>query len=165
MASRCSLSNGLAKKGTPSGGETRIPALTTMIGRSGRSLRSRAISPDTVESGHVQVGDDEIGGVPRDYLQRGQAVGRGEHRIALVLEEEGQRVADGRIVVDHQDGLHGCVPSPEVSSVLCGRVDGALHVLGRCSSVVELPLDLSRCASTSAGATSPRRSRRRSTAR
>jgi hypothetical protein len=35
VTSNCSASNGLAMKGTPAGGATRIPALITMMGRLG----------------------------------------------------------------------------------------------------------------------------------
>ncbi len=57
----------------------------------------------TVDARHFPVGDEEVGTVRVDGVERLLAVGGGADRVARLLQPFGEKAQHGRIVVDQQD--------------------------------------------------------------
>ena len=59
----------------------------------------------TVEVRHHQVEDDQVGPLAAQHVQRGLAIGGGEHLVAGLLQVAAQHFDDGLIIVNDQDSL------------------------------------------------------------
>ncbi len=62
---------------------------------------------EAVHAGHLDVEQDHVGRIALDRGHSVRPARRPDELVVLVLEDHPQRVADGRLVVNHEDlGLH-----------------------------------------------------------
>ena len=56
-----------------------------------------------VHAGHLDVEENRVDALRVEARESSLSVGRGQHLITLVLEDHPERIADARIIVNHQD--------------------------------------------------------------
>ena len=75
-----------------------------------------------VDARHLEIDDEDRPRLGLQPLQRGGAVGRGGHEVAVLLQPPTQRLPDDLLVVDHQDACpivrHDAVPSSQMPARL-----------------------------------------------
>ena len=88
-------------------------AESTMIGRAGKSTRTRWITSKPLIPGQTEVEQHEIEGAVGHARERVLAAEHRRDDVVLRLERDAQRPQHGRLVVDDQDAgaLHGSAGS------------------------------------------------------
>ncbi len=113
------------------------PEITTTSGRSANGMRLDALEDlHTVDAGQPDIEQHQLEAGAGKGVQAGFAAFRGIGAIAFVLEHAGQRAADFRLVVHHQDapllhaftGAAGCACGAGVLDRL--RIDGHWNLDG-----------------------------------
>src|SRR5262249_33457880 len=74
-----------------------------------------AVQGRAVHLRHTKVGEDDVVVVLPDERDRGEAVGGGVHSITEALQDLGNQVAQGRLVLDHEDPRTVVAPHVDVA--------------------------------------------------